>query len=288
MNMRAVLCASLLALAIGSVSQAGQLATPITIDENSMVEWSFQGGATLYQYGDFSFSAARVAENAIELRVLKDGLPFSHGMFETTYGAGGIGIYAMALGLPVLVIATYSGGAHCCTDFNLLPLASSPVWMNAGGFEGDVFELDDVDGDGVFEIARPDPRFGQAEGAMAEMWTPPLILDMRDGRLSDVTPDPRYRNHLLEAAISMADDCGGDGGWHRQACVAWGAIAYRLGTLDEVLAQISARMEAAPADTGLAGTEVDTIENEINETIRALTLTGPGAPAVPNPLQTDR
>ncbi|WIY52429.1 hypothetical protein O9Z70_13315 [Devosia sp. YIM 151766] len=287
MNMRAVLCASLLALTVGSSGQAGQLATPITIDENSMVEWGFQGGATLYQYGDFSFSAARAAENALELRILKNGLLFSQEIFETSYGAG-IGIYAMALGAPVLVIATYSGGAHCCTDFNLLPLASPPVWMSAGGFEGDVFELDDVDGDGVFEIARPDPRFGHAEGAMAEMWAPPLILGMRDGRLSDVTPDPRYRNHLLEAAITIADDCGGDGGWHRQACVAWGAIAYRLGTLDEVLPQISARMEAAPADAGLAGAEIDTIENEINETIRALQLTGPGAPAPPSPLQTDR
>src|SRR5690606_26621817 len=125
-------------------------------------------------------------------------------------------------------VATYSGGAHCCTYFNFLPLEGEPNWIEAGGFEGDSFELDDIDGDGIFEIVRPDPRIVGAHRINAGSWASPLILGFREGQLTDVTSQSQYRGFLIGVQEETSSYCGGREGWFTQGCIAWGIIAHRL------------------------------------------------------------
>lgn len=293
-NVRIILCTIVTAFAVvsgGQAEQAGRIVAAQVLDKNSMRGWDLRSTASVYAYGDFTFSLADVsdaqtdAQGSVELHIFRDAAPFDLRDFAASYRVGGIGVFDMGLEEPVLVIATYSGGAHCCTHFNLLPLASQPAWTAAGGFDGDNFELEDIDGDAIFEIARPDPRFRHAEGAMAGLWAAPLVLGFRDGQLSDVTDEPRYRSHLVDAGKMVAEHCGGEEGWFVRGCVAWGAIGQRLGTIDAVLHEIAARVEAAPPNTGMAQSGFGIIDKEIEETIRTLKLGGDGAQElIRNPL----
>lgn len=292
-SLRTILCAAVAVFAIasgGQAEQAGQLVAVHVLDRNRMAKWDIRS-TPVYAYGDFTFSLAggsdvqADAQGPVGLQIRHGDLPFARRDFAASYGTGGIGVFEMGQGEPVLVMATYSGGAHCCTHFNFLSLTSPAAWTAAGGFDGDIFDLEDIDGDAIFEIARPDPRFRHAEGAMAGLWAAPLILGFRDGQLSDVTDEPRYRSYLTDAGERVAEYCGGEEGWFVEGCVAWGAIGQRLGALDAVLQEIAARVEAAPPDTGMAQSGFDAIDNEIEETIRTLKLSAQGArEAIPNPL----
>src|SRR5690606_10369448 len=117
----------------------------------SMVERDLRSATSTYTYGRFGFTLSYDDKARTDIRelsrilVTRDGSPFAHKDFTGGFGFGGIGVYEMGLEEPVLVMATYSGGAHCCTHFNLLPLASQSTWTAAGGFDGDVFALEDVD-----------------------------------------------------------------------------------------------------------------------------------------------
>lgn len=290
MPMRVVLGVTIALLLPGTEGYSQQSATPTMLGKNRMVEWSIHSGPMMYRHDNFTVVVAPAespledAGDMVEVRVHSRGVALTPNIVETRYGLGGLGIFDMGLAEPVLVVAPYSGGAHCCTHFDLLPLTAAPLWRTAGGFDGDIFDLDDVDGDGVFEIARPDPRFRHAEGATVGSWAAPLIVGFRDRQLTDVTHDLRYRSHLLRAETSASADCGGGEGWFMEGCVAWGTIARRLGTYDEVLMEIATRAAAAPEDTGMAKAGYDVIENEINEALSTLKLNSEGSlPFAPYP-----
>ncbi|MEM0900549.1 MAG: hypothetical protein AAGI92_11440 [Pseudomonadota bacterium] len=101
-----------------------------------------------------------------------------------------------------VVAATYSGGAHCCTqpvvmtktggDWKLLP---------AGSFDGDFssVSLSDLDGDGLSELQALDIRFFYEFAPYAGSFAPIQILGMRDGEVKDVTSEEVYEWSVRDA-----------------------------------------------------------------------------------------
>jgi len=110
------------------------------------------------------------------------------------------------------LVLTYTGGAHCCTTFHVFDEAEG-AWrtdsVEAGSFS---FELHDLDADGGAELVSEDPRFEYAFGSFAGSRGSSRIVALRDGRLQDVTVEPRFRAALevhrdrLRAALPEAED----------------------------------------------------------------------------------
>jgi hypothetical protein len=92
-------------------------------------------------------------------------------------------------GEPEVLVALYSGGAHCCTistiwGFDAATGAYTRLrhnWLDAG------YRLRDVGRDGTLEFDSRDARFAFAFAPYAFSWLPVQVYRWRDGKLVDVT-----------------------------------------------------------------------------------------------------
>lgn len=101
---------------------------------------------------------------------------------------------------PEVVFSTYSGGAHCCNIVQIaLSSADGKSWrkIDAGSFNGDVFGARDVDRDGRFEMVTRDNRFYYMFSSYAGSVAPTQIKALQNGKMVDVTREPRFRPFLL-------------------------------------------------------------------------------------------
>jgi len=140
-----------------------------------------------------------------------------------------------------VLLADYSGGAHCCTHVQLLDWTNG-AWrvVDIGTFDGEPFVSFpmDVDGDGVADIVQPDSRFAYRFDCYACSWMPPRIFNVRRGQLIEVSAEPRYRK-LFEADYAEAKDaCGKPTAADSNAGYCAGVVAdgVRLGRADEAWA----------------------------------------------------
>jgi len=146
-----------------------------------------------------------------------------------------IGIGKLALGdaRPSVIVEGYTGGAHCCTTFQLVMLGEGPPktltldWVD-GDF--DTHFPRDLDGYGIADIQRTDDNFLYAFASYAASWNLPAIYNLRRGALVDVTAAPRYAPLFRDfAARTLAhcrkpDELGRNG-----ACAAYAGAMARLG-----------------------------------------------------------
>lgn len=94
--------------------------------------------------------------------------------------------------------ASYSGGAHCCTRVIVAEdgaEGSNDSWtaIEIGSFDGDGDYLEDVDNDGVAEIVALDNAFLYTFDCYACSAAPLVIRTVRDGKVIDVSAEPRFR-----------------------------------------------------------------------------------------------
>jgi hypothetical protein len=160
---------------------------------------------------------------------------FAFGDVYATLGAGQIDPDSPK---PQVLLTDYSGGAHCCTHYQLLDWIGG-TWrtVDLGTRDGEplgVFPTD-VDGDGVADIVDPDDRFAYAFGCYACNWMPPRIFNVRLGKVIDVSAEPRYRK-LFEADYPKAKEACGrstDAPSNTGYCAGMVADGVRLGRTDE-------------------------------------------------------
>lgn len=106
---------------------------------------------------------------------------------------------------PEVVMESFSGGAHCCT--NVL-IASSDLlsgrWhiIDGGDYDGGGGSVRDADGDGVAEIVERDNAFLYMFDCYACSAAPLRVMALDKGALRDVTREPRFqalhRDHLAD------------------------------------------------------------------------------------------
>jgi len=91
-------------------------------------------------------------------------------------------------GKRIVVMETFSGGAHCCTSMlafylwnDLVTVTDTIFWGNFG------YEIKDIDGDGKLEIAGGNDMFAYAFTNYAETRSIPRIFHLRNGKFKDVT-----------------------------------------------------------------------------------------------------
>jgi hypothetical protein len=117
-------------------------------------------------------------------------------------GFGYIGVFPLDESGPSLVFASYTGGAHCCTEAVVAQASGGGVrQVSMGNFDGDGLRVSDLDRDSVFEIETVDQRFLYAFSGYAGSMPPPRILSLRNGEFADVTREARYQKYLRSELI---------------------------------------------------------------------------------------
>lgn len=122
---------------------------------------------------------------------------------------------------PEFVLVSYTGGAHCCTEVSVLSKSLTGPWqaIAMGAFDGGP-SLQDIDGDGRYEVVVKDPAFHYAFGCYACSLAPLKILTVQGGSMRDATFEPRFlpahRDYLesVEEGVDMRKAGNGYlGGW---------------------------------------------------------------------------
>ncbi|THD80989.1 MAG: hypothetical protein E7812_06180 [Phenylobacterium sp.] len=137
---------------------------------------------------------------------------------------------------PAIVLTTYSGGAHCCTDIQIAnPTRNSWIVTRLGQLDVDPFYQAprDFDGDGALELVIPDDRFDYQFDAFAGSWQPVRVFGVRHGVAVDRSAEPGFRKVLADDMQKAGAACRkGQSG----ACPAFIADAARIGRFAEAWA----------------------------------------------------
>ncbi len=111
-----------------------------------------------------------------------------------------------------VVFSTFTGGAHCCSDTRILTSSKDgKSWkkIEMDSIDGEPLEVRDLNGDGRYEFAFPDNAFLYTFGCYACSAAPLHVLQLRDGKLTNVSGDPEFRPRQvkwLENLIEWAGD----------------------------------------------------------------------------------
>jgi hypothetical protein len=90
--------------------------------------------------------------------------------------------------IPEAIVSTYSGGAHCCTNFTIHGwLHGQSITTETGPLNSDGGEFKDLDGDGRQEFWTVDNSFLYAFDSYAGSFAPTRIYEYKAGKLVNVT-----------------------------------------------------------------------------------------------------
>ena len=135
-------------------------------------------------------------------------------------------------GYPEVLFTSYSGGAHCCTTV-IVAEQLGPKWVTVTvgeDFEGDGNFLDDLDGDGLAEIATVDQRFLYQFDCYACSAAPLQITTIRGGKAIDVSTERRFLDAHRDWLKQMEEDVDPAERWTSKGFLAgWVAERVRLG-----------------------------------------------------------
>lgn len=103
---------------------------------------------------------------------------------------------------------------------------------------GGDFELpSDLDGDGVLDVSLPDSRFVNMFPIPSALSDPPRLLNVRGGRVTDVSAKPGFRPVFAKVAEEARPVCeGGD----ETGCEIFAASSARAGTVEAAWRTLSA------------------------------------------------
>jgi hypothetical protein len=143
--------------------------------------------------------------------------------------------------VPVVMLQSFSGGAHCCNHVQLAGYSNGHLKVvDLGSWDGDEINVPkDISGDGTTDFIIPDNRFLYAFASYAESYAPPRIFNVVGGRVVDVSKNPKFRSlYAAEMAKAGALCQPGNGSGANGACPSLVAAAARLGRLDQAWRQM--------------------------------------------------
>lgn len=114
---------------------------------------------------------------------------------ESTYYTGGIALKDLdSNGTVEVLIRTFSGGAHCCTNLNIYTWQKNKfAKLETGMRDGGGGEFLDLDGDRKLEFVSFDQSFLYRYSSYAGSFPPSTIYSFRNGKLVDTTRQhPKY------------------------------------------------------------------------------------------------
>lgn len=146
----------------------------------------------------------------------------------------GIGKLAPSDAAPSVVIEGYTGGAHCCATLRVVtPVGDNLRLVEFEVIDGSGMEIfpTDIDGDARVDFLRQDDRFRYQFSSGAGSLSPPVIFNVIDGNLVNVSKDPRFRSVWTQFAAEARAVCADMSQADRNgACAAYVAARARLGS----------------------------------------------------------
>lgn len=158
--------------------------------------------------------------------------------------------------------SSYSGGAHCCSEVVVATeTAEGWVAVPVGAFDGDGEYLQDLNDDGQAEIVTVDNDFLYAFDCYACSAAPLVIKTVRDGKLVDITTEPRFAQAHRNWLRQLEADSDPVERWKSPGFLAgWVAASIRAGSGEEAFKQLRKHWDLA-SDSGeeacLNGADVD-------------------------------
>jgi hypothetical protein len=166
-----------------------------------------------------------------------------------------------AAGETLVLLESYTGGAHCCTAVQAaVPEGKGFRIVDLGRFDGEqIPEVPrDLDGDGALDFVLRDDSLLYAFSSYADSAAPPKILNIVDGKAVDVSHRPAFRSLFLKAMADYRKTCSeGSNG----ACAGLALAAARAGKLEEAWPDVVRFHDAARRDWP-TGCRVAVVEEE--------------------------
>lgn len=223
---------------------------------NTMLDWSGEEGAEqVFTAGDLTLTlklSGDESEKTATLSIAKPGAdPVEVSGLGAGTGYGQVGVVSFdSNGMRSVLFAVYAGGAHCCMQTTAVTeTAGGWVTAEVGTFDGDSVQPEDLDSDGIYELAQRDDRFNYAFDAYAFSYAPPMILKSRDGAVYDASAEPQFRPVFETMLADAKQSCSGET-WNLGACAGVLGAAARLGTYEAEAAPIFAALAAGKKTSG--------------------------------------
>ncbi|MFW6358836.1 MAG: hypothetical protein ACOC0N_06440 [Chroococcales cyanobacterium] len=191
----ALLISSCLAFASPAFSQ-----TVLVLDNERRFqdeELSVDGVKVLVNYDPVDFDSGNAfGDNNLEYRLFYEGVAKLKDEAFTLY-TGSVSLQDLNNDdTAEVIVKTYSGGAHCCTNFQIYSWQGEQFTRTeTGPRDGGGGAFKDLDQDGVFEFITYDNSFLYAFSSYASSFPPTSILQFKNGEFIDVT---RQYPQLLE------------------------------------------------------------------------------------------
>jgi hypothetical protein len=142
---------------------------------------------------------------------------------------------------PYVLFQSYSGGAHCCTQIQVIyPESGRLQIVDLGEWDSGYWDALPVDrnGDGRLDFEFVDNAFLYAFASYADSSAPPLIMNIDGDRTVDVSRDPGFRPLYERAMAAEREACLRPEGGRTPngACAAYVAAAARAGQFERAWA----------------------------------------------------
>lgn len=130
-----------------------------------------------------------------------------------------------------LILTSFTGGAHCCTDIAVATKVQG-AWrtVDFGMWDGEgMLEFpSDLGGDASPEFEFVDNAFLYAFASYAGSYAPSVIMKLQNGEAVDVSSDAAYRQVHINRMVELERVCRGGS---NSACAAYVASAARVGQM---------------------------------------------------------
>ena len=178
----------------------------------------------------------------------------------------GIGRLAQSDPAPSVLLAGFSGGAHCCATLKaIVPYEGRLRVLEFEPVDGEPDEAfpRDIDLDGIIDFVRQDDSFRYEFAGGGASWSPPIVYNIREGRIVDASTRPGFRylweDYAREARIHCADQTDEE---RNGACAVYVAAAARLGRYSEAMREIQSLARSGADITLPQGCRVALVDDE--------------------------
>lgn len=231
-------------------------AEPVPLPEHELLDWSGNDEATqVFSSGDLTMTLAVTGDPAERVATLTVEAPGKASVEISGIGSGGgfglLGVYPFDdNGMRSVILAVYSGGAHCCMQI-MSATETAGGWMTdtIGSVDGDMVPLEDIDGDGIFEMLLFDGRFAYTFDAYAFSYPPQQVFKSRNGKSYDASAEPQWRPFFEAQVEERRGECSA-APWSLGVCAGLLGAAARTGTYEQELAVITAAIAAGQEVSG--------------------------------------
>jgi len=238
----------LLPLLVALMATPTLAAEPVDISEPAMIDWAGDVAEQVFVARDLTMTLTISGDDSERLATLRVEKPGAEAVEISGLGSGTgygeVGVFPFdENGGRSVIFAVYAGGAHCCMQIvTATETAAGFVTGDVGSVDGDAVTLEDIDGDGIFELPLFDGRFNYTFDAYAFSYPPTEVYKAKDGVSYDDSANPLWHDYFATQVEERRGDCSGET-WNLGVCAGLLGAAARIGTFEAELATVEAAIK---------------------------------------------